>query len=95
MARIQPKYDEEFKRSIVTLREGGKTLAELKKDYGVSESAVIEWCKKYAKITVDEDGTVMTMKQIQELQKRLAALEEENQILKKAIAIFTPHSGKG
>ena len=45
-----------------------------------------------APVTVDEDGTVMTMKQIQELQKRLATLEEENQILKKAIAIFTPHS---
>ena len=62
MSRIQAKYDEEFKRSIVSLREGGKTLTELKRDYGVSESAVSEWCKKYAKVTVDEDGTVMTMR---------------------------------
>ena len=31
-------------------------------------------------------------KQVKELQKRMAQLEEENQILKKAIAIFTPHS---
>jgi len=29
---------------------------------------------------------------VKELQKRMAQLEEENQILKKAIAIFTPHS---
>jgi transposase len=65
MARIQPKYDEEFKRSIVALRENGKTLTELRREYGVSESAVIEWCKKYAKVTVDEAGTVMTMQQIQ------------------------------
>ena len=34
----------------------------------------------------------MTAKQIKELQKRNAILEEENLILKKAIAIFTPHS---
>ena len=54
-----------------------------------------EWCKRYAKVTVDDEGTVMRMKQIEELQKRLAALEEENQILKKAIAIFTPHSKRG
>jgi transposase len=92
MAGKQTKYDEEFKRSVVALREGGKTLGELKRDYGVSESAVHEWCKKYAKVQVDSDGTVMTMKQIQELQKRLASLEKENQILKKAVAIFSPHS---
>jgi transposase len=37
----------------------------------------------------------MTAKQIKELQKRNAALEEENLILKKAIAaIFTPHSNR-
>ena len=33
-------------------------------------------------------------KQIKDLQKRNAQLEEENLILKKAIAIFTPHSNK-
>ena len=39
-----------------------------------------------------DDGEVLTAKQVKELQKRMAQLEEENQILKKAIAIFTPHS---
>ena len=39
------------------------------------------------------DGEVLTAKQVKELQKRNAQLEEENLILKKAIAIFTPHSG--
>ena len=34
----------------------------------------------------------LTAKQVKELQKRNAQLEEENLILKKAIAIFTPHS---
>ncbi len=41
-----------------------------------------------------EDGDVLTAKQVKELQKRNARLEEENMILKKAIAIFTPHSSK-
>ena len=44
-------------------------------------------------VRVDEE-TVMTAKQIRELQKKNALLEEENLILKKAIAIFTPHSDK-
>jgi transposase len=41
-----------------------------------------------------DDNTILTSKQIKELQKRNAQLEEENLILKKAIAIFTPHSDK-
>ena len=40
------------------------------------------------------NGEILTAKRIQELQKRNAQLEEENLILKKAIAIFTPHSNK-
>ncbi|EPH71300.1 hypothetical protein D928_01513 [Enterococcus faecalis 20-SD-BW-06] len=39
-----------------------------------------------------ESGELLTAKQVRELQKQKAALEEENLILKKAIAIFTPHS---
>ena len=41
-----------------------------------------------------DDDTVLTAKQIKALQRRNAELEEENLILKKAIAIFTPHSDK-
>ena len=41
-----------------------------------------------------DDGDIMTDKQVKDLQKKLAQLEEENLILKKAIAIFTPHSQK-
>ena len=64
---MQPKkHDEDFKKSIVTLYENGKTQSELSREYGVSA-----------------------------LQKRLLQLEEENLILKKAIAIFTPPSNKG
>ena len=50
--------------------------------------------KQYSTVKIDDD-TVMTAKQIKELQKRNAQLEEENLILKKAIAIFTPHSNNG
>ena len=49
------------------------------------------WVKQYSTVETD-DGEVLTAKQVKELQKRMAQLEEENQILKKAIAIFTPHS---
>lgn len=56
-------------------------------------SALSNWIKQYSEVKID-DETVFTAKQIKELQKRNAQLEEENLILKKAIAIFTPNSGK-
>lgn len=33
-------YDEEFKRSIVSLYQNGKTQTQLSKDYGISLSAI-------------------------------------------------------
>lgn len=87
------KYSEEFKKTIVTLYQSGKTYAEIKKEYGVSSSALSNWVRKYSQVQVDED-TVLTAQQIKALQRRNAELEEENLILKKAIAIFTPHSDR-
>ena len=84
-------YDEDFKRTLVELYHNGKTQASLIKEYGVSQTALSRWVKQYSTVETD-DGEVLTAKQVKELQKRMAQLEEENQILKKAIAIFTPHS---
>lgn len=87
------KYDEDFKKSIVNLHQSGKTQSELSREYGISLSAIGKWIKIYTEVKIDDD-TIMTAKQIKELQKRNALLEEENLILKKAIAIFTLHSKK-
>lgn len=77
------RYDEDFKQSLVNPYQTGKTQSELCKDYGVS--ALAKWIKQYSQVRL-EDNTVLTAKQIQELQKRNAQLEEENLILKKASA---------
>ena len=85
------RYDEDFKQSLVNLYQTGKTQSELCKDYGVSQTALSKWIKQFSQVKL-EDNTVMTAKQIQELQKRNAQLEEENLILKKANAIFMQNS---
>jgi pli0077 protein len=86
------RYDEEFKRTLVNLyQNGSKSQAALCEEYGVSINALGRWIKQYSTVETD-DGEVLTAKQVKELQKRMAQLEEENLILKKAIAIFTPHS---
>ena len=93
MTNKQLQYDETFKKNIVALHQNGKTQTELSKEYGISVSAISRWIKLYSEVRVD-DNTVMTAKQIKELQKRNAQLEEENIILKKALAIMTPRSRK-
>jgi transposase len=86
------RYDEDFKRTLVNLyQSGSKTQTALCKEYGVSLTALTRWIKQYSTVKTD-DGEVMTAKQVKDLQKRNAQLEEELLILKKAIAIFTPHS---
>ena len=87
------KYTNEFKQTIVNLYNSGKTYSQIQKEYGVSHSALANWVKQYSEVKID-DETVLTAQQIKALQKRNAQLEEENLILKKAIAIFTPHSDK-
>lgn len=43
-----------------------------------------KWVKQYSTVEMD-DGNVLTAKQVKELQKRNAQLEEENLILKKRL----------
>lgn len=93
MSSKKVKYSQEYKQTIVNLYHSGKTYSEIHREYGISYSALSNWIKQYSEVKID-DETVLTAKQIKELQKRNAQLEEENLILKKAIAIFTPHSDK-
>ena len=93
MTTKRNSYDEDFKKSIVSLYQNGKSQTQLCKEYGISQSALSRWIKRYSTVETI-DGDILTAQQIKELQKRNAQLEEENLILKKAIAIFTPHSNK-
>ena len=70
------RYDEDFKRTLVELYHNGKTQASLIKEYGISQTALSRWIKQYSTVETD-DGEVLTAKQVKELQKRMAQLEEE------------------
>ena len=48
------KYDEDFKKSIVTLFENGKTQSELSREYGVSLSAISRWIRLYSKVKTED-----------------------------------------
>ncbi|EUJ27717.1 transposase IS3/IS911 family protein [Listeria grayi FSL F6-1183] len=72
-----------LKKSLVNLYNGGKIQAALCKEYGVSQTALSRWIKLYSEVQMDS-GELLTVKQVRELQKQKALLEEENLILKKS-----------
>ena len=76
MTNKQPQYDETFKKNIVALHQNEKNQTELSKEYGISVSAILRWIKLYSEVRVD-DNTIMTAKQIKELQKGTHSLRRK------------------
>ena len=88
MARQYKSYDEDFKKTIVNLYENGKGISELSREYGVGKSTIDGWIKKFKTITTST-GEVTNNDEIFKLQKKNRELEQEVEILKKAVAIFS------
>ena len=82
-------YTEEFKKTIVELYEAGnKTKSELAREYGTSECNIRTWIKKYGKIKTST-GEITNNDEIVKMKKKMLEIETENEILKKALAIFS------
>ena len=81
------RYDQEYKDMIVELFKSGMSLAELSSEYGIAKSTINGWIKDVKEIKVGEDE-IMTLKEVKALKKEMARIKEENEILKKAMAIF-------
>ena len=88
MAKNQKSYTSEFKQQIVELHmKAGKGITELSNEYGVPKGTISTWIKSLSPIQVSETETI-SMKEYRALQKKTKELEIENEILKKATAIF-------
>ena len=81
------RYDQEYKNMIVDLFKSGMTLSEISSEYGIVKSTINGWIKDVKEIKVD-GNEVMTLKEVKELKREMARIKEENETLKKAMAIF-------
>ena len=88
MSKNYKKYDEEFKKTLVALHESGKKISELEREYGINESSIRTWIKKYGTITTTT-GEITNNDEILKLKKELQKVQTENEILKKVVAIFS------
>lgn len=88
MAKNQKSYTPEFKQQIVELHnKTGKGITELSNEYGIPKGTISTWIKNLSPVQLSDTETV-SLKEFKALQKKMKELEIENEILKKATAIF-------
>lgn len=95
-------YDEQFKRDAVALLEGGRKAAQLARELGISVWNLRDWRERYgtgaaaashpparsaAVASAGGPGAVAAAVELAAMQRELASLRRQNDILKKALAI--------
>lgn len=87
MGRNVKSYTQEYKNTIVDLFDSGKTYAEISNEYGVPKTTVRQWVNK-TNNKENNDKSNENVADIKAMKKKMAMLEQENEILKKALSIF-------
>lgn len=87
------KYDREFKLQTVRLiQEEGKSVAQVAREMGLHENTIYRWVAEFKQDgnqAFPSSGQLKPEdKALRDLQKRIRDLEEENEILKKAMHYF-------
>jgi transposase len=96
------KYAREFKlEALELLKRGNKSASEIERELGITTGMLLKWKQRYQ---VMEQGDHPEKQlgpsdlegakaEIRRLQRELAAVEEEREILKKALNIFSRKNG--
>jgi transposase len=89
-SRRRRQFDEEFKRSAVELLESGeRTAVQLGRELGVSDCSLGKWKRQYGRQgQACHSGLGAEQSRIAELERELAAVSRQRDILKKALAIL-------
>jgi transposase len=77
------KYDKDFKKETVKKYLDGQSVASISREIGVNENTIHKWKKDLLSVNGEVDAEKLAMR------KRIFELEQENEILKKAAAIFS------
>jgi transposase len=94
MIAMPKAFPIEFRNDVVAVaRKGEAPIAQIAKDFGISESCLHRWLH----LADVDDGvrpgtTAAESAEIRELRKRNRLLEQENEILRRAAAFFARES---
>lgn len=85
------KYSSEYKQRAVRMSySSDRTIKEVAESLGIHTSLLHRWRKEYTP-TGEQTELSSLEKENQDLRLRIAKLEDENDILKKATALFAKH----
>jgi transposase len=87
------KYDASFKQEVLQMVSNGRPVSEVAQSLGIGENIIYRWKKKQAAAaTTDSSSSNATTTVVEDtlaLHRRIQQLEQERDILKKALAIFS------
>ena len=94
--RARRKFTSQYKAEVVRLvRDGGKTIGQVSRDLGLTESAVRHWVRQSGiDAGVGGTGALTTVERAElvALRREARQLRMEREILKKAAAFFAKES---
>ena len=95
------KYTETFKlETLGLLKQGPKRAGQLERELGITPGLLSKWRVRYqagekrnGEVHLEASDLEAAKAEIRRLQRKLAEVEEEREILKKAVNIFSRASG--
>ncbi|MCM3704046.1 transposase [Paenibacillus macerans] len=89
MGEQRQHFDETFKRNTIKhMMETGKTSAEISKEIDVPMKSIRSWKRQYGN-TGEKSKLFADVERLKQLEQQNRELQEENEILKKAMHFFT------
>lgn len=89
---MPPAYPREFREDVIRVarnREPGVRLADIAKDFAISESCLNNWLKDADVADGIKGATGDERAENRELKRRLRLLEQENEVLRRAAAYLS------
>jgi transposase len=99
--RSYRKYDQQFKlEALALLQRGGKSAGQIERELGITPGLLVKWKARYQIVTkegekpqIEPSDMEAAKAEIRRLRRELADVEEEREILKKVLSIFSRKSG--
>jgi len=83
------KYDPDFKADVLRMVETGRSVSEIARSLGISENLIYRWRARVPSQSGDTEGSKDLMLENERLRAELRKTEQERDILKKALGIFS------
>ena len=89
------KYDASFREEVVRMVLSGRPVTEVAQSLGIGENLIYKWKSRsmtsssQQPATVGKENSPVSSQDQQALLRRIRELEQERDILKKALAIFS------